>query len=130
MVRHRKTEAGCRSYGLLVAEPGRFSVVAELRVVQTARFRLYLRLCLYLDSIYPEPHHPLPPQASSPELSGLRRFMSARVEVLQCVRTTVERRGERGQSIDRIELRSGGHPQPASDPVVAAGIEFSISSEQ
>src|SRR6266511_3122717 len=72
VVRNRKEEASGGPDGVLVVEPHRLVVVADLLSAQ-ARLGVHLRLRIHVDSLRPQSHHPPPTQRSATHLPGVRR---------------------------------------------------------
>src|SRR4030095_6474406 len=58
----------------LVAKPGRFRLSAHLRILP-ARFRIHLRLHVYVDSLHPKLDDRPSVEATGPSLSGLSRIL-------------------------------------------------------
>src|SRR6266704_2217551 len=71
VVRNRKEEASGGPDGVLVVEPHRLVVVADLLSAQ-ARLGVHLRLRIHVDSLRPQSHHPPPAQRSAAHLPGVR----------------------------------------------------------
>src|SRR2546425_3650780 len=85
VVRNRKKEASGGPDGVLVVEPHRLVVVADLLSAQ-ARLGVHLRVRIHVDSLYPQSRYPPPAQRSPPHLPGVRCGQAAVGKLLRELR--------------------------------------------
>src|SRR3954471_24755428 len=100
MVGHGKKQASDRAKLVLVAESGRFAAAAELWVIST-RFSLYLRVRVYLDSVYPQSGDQLSQSPWDDAVPRLRSESGNAGELLLAVRSASCDGGVRWGSLRR-----------------------------
>src|ERR1044072_1838120 len=71
VVGHGEDQASNRAELILVAEPHWITAVIGLRITSTG-FSLYLRLCVYLDSVHPQPGDQLSQSTADAGVSRVR----------------------------------------------------------
>src|SRR5207249_435724 len=93
MVGHRKEKAGHRSQFILVVEPDRIAAAPGLRLA-SARLRFHLRVCVHLDSLYPQSRYQLSDRTEGTALLKLRCQLPAAFELLFAMRVKTESVGK------------------------------------
>ena len=90
MVGDGKTEASCGAQLFLVAQPHRVFAPSGLWA-EAARFRIYLRLRLHLDSLHSQPHYQLSHQARRTTLLKLLGYLCATLAFLRAMRLKIDK---------------------------------------
>jgi len=123
-------ETGCRAGHFLVAEPDGFTGAAGLLVVLQARLRLYFFIRVQLDTVRPEPDHPLSSRGGAFELPGLRNALPAELQFLFRVRRTADAESEGFKPVkDLIQITDVQDSLPTGHPWIISSWELELERD-